>query len=227
MLFRSAYSGKEFSRYWMHNGFITVNDEKMSKSKHNFFLIREIANKYGYMPIRLFLLNSHYRSPINYSIEMIEGSKSAYERLLNSYKNLKRALKNPATDNSADTKVKDFIKQSKAHFIKAMDDDLNTADALAALFDLVKFSNKELEAGLSKDSIEALISTFEELSEVLGIKYELETKIPDEVLDLVNKRQEAKDKKDYDAADAYRDKISDLGYKVIDTANGPEVEVKD
>ena len=222
-----AYSGKEFSRYWMHNGFITVNDEKMSKSKHNFFLIREIANKYGYMPIRLFLLNSHYRSPINYSIEMIEGSKSAYERLLNSYKNLKRALKNPATDNSADTKVKDFIKQSKAHFIKAMDDDLNTADALAALFDLVKFSNKELEAGLSKDSIEALISTFEELSEVLGIKYELETKIPDEVLDLVNKRQEAKDKKDYDAADAYRDKISDLGYKVIDTANGPEVEVKD
>lgn len=226
-----AASGKEFARYWMHNGFITVDNEKMSKSQNNFFLIREIANEYGYMPIRLFLLNSHYRSPINYSIDMIQSSKSAYERIKNCYKNLKYTIDNFhfAEDNSEKLEQYNHLQKlynnTKEHFEKAMDDDLNTADALGAIFELVKEINIVLENPRSNEGLALIFTCLEELTNVLGLSFDEETNIPEEILELVEKRTQAKAAKNYQLADELRDEIVGRGYKLTDTAQGTKVEV--
>lgn len=226
-----AASGKEFARYWMHNGFITVDNEKMSKSQNNFFLIREIANEYGYMPIRLFLLNSHYRSPINYSIEMIQSSKSAYERIKNCYKNLKYTLDNfKVTEENSESleelnHLQTLYQATKEHFERAMDDDLNTADALGAIFELVKEINIVLENPKSSKGLALIFSCLEELTNVLGLSFDEENDIPEEILELVEKRTQAKAEKNYQLADELRDEIVSRGYKLTDTAQGTKVEV--
>ena len=226
-----AASGKEFARYWMHNGFITVDNEKMSKSQNNFFLIREIANEYGYMPIRLFLLNSHYRSPINYSIDMIQSSKSAYERIKNCYKNLKYTLDNFKVTEENSESLEEFnhlqklYQETKEHFERAMDDDLNTADALGAIFELVKEINIVLENPKSSEGLALLFSCLEELTNVLGLSFDEENDIPEEILELVEKRTQAKAEKNYQLADELRDEIVSRGYKLTDTAQGTKVEV--
>ena len=226
-----AASGKEFARYWMHNGFITVDNEKMSKSQNNFFLIREIANEYGYMPIRLFLLNSHYRSPINYSIDMIQSSKSAYERIKNCYKNLKYTLDNFKVTEENSESLEEFnhlqklYQETKEHFERAMDDDLNTADALGAIFELVKEINIVLENPKSSEGLALIFSCLEELTNVLGLSFDEENDIPEEVLELVEKRTQAKAEKNYQLADELRDEIVSSGYKLTDTAQGTKVEV--
>ena len=226
-----AASGKEFARYWMHNGFITVDNEKMSKSQNNFFLIREIANEYGYMPIRLFLLNSHYRSPINYSIDMIQSSKSAYERIKNCYKNLKYTLDNFKVTEENSESLEEFnhlqklYQETKEHFERAMDDDLNTADALGAIFELVKEINIVLENPKSSEGLALLFSCLEELTNVLGLSFDEENDIPEEILELVEKRTQAKAEKNYQLADELRDEIVSSGYKLTDTAQGTKVEV--
>lgn len=226
-----AASGKEFARYWMHNGFITVDNEKMSKSQNNFFLIREIANEYGYMPIRLFLLNSHYRSPINYSIEMIQSSKSAYERIKNCYKNLKYTLDNfKVTEENSESleelnHLQKLYQATKEHFERAMDDDLNTADALGAIFELVKEINIVLENPKSSKGLALIFSSLEELTNVLGLSFDEENDIPEEILELVEKRTQAKVEKNYQLADELRDEIVSRGYKLTDTAQGTKVEV--
>ena len=226
-----AASGKEFARYWMHNGFITVDNEKMSKSQNNFFLIREIANEYGYMPIRLFLLNSHYRSPINYSIDMIQSSKSAYERIKNCYKNLKYTLDNFKVTEENSESLEEFnhlqklYQETKEHFERAMDDDLNTADALGAIFELVKEINIVLENPKSSEGLALIFSCLEELTNVLGLSFDEENDIPEEILELVEKRTQAKAEKNYQLADELRDEIVSSGYKLTDTAQGTKVEV--
>lgn len=226
-----AASGKEFARYWMHNGFITVDNEKMSKSQNNFFLIREIANEYGYMPIRLFLLNSHYRSPINYSIDMIQSSKSAYERIKNCYKNLKYTLDNLKVTEENSESLEEFnhlqklYQETKEHFERAMDDDLNTADALGAIFELVKEINIVLENPKSSEGLALIFSCLEELTNVLGLSFDEENDIPEEILELVEKRTQAKAEKNYQLADELRDEIVSSGYKLTDTAQGTKVEV--
>ncbi len=226
-----AASGKEFARYWMHNGFITVDNEKMSKSQNNFFLIREIANEYGYMPIRLFLLNSHYRSPINYSIDMIQSSKSAYERIKNCYKNLKYTLDNFKLTEENSESLEEFnhlqklYQETKEHFERAMDDDLNTADALGAIFELVKEINIVLENPKSSEGLALIFSCLEELTNVLGLSFDEENDIPEEILELVEKRTQAKAEKNYQLADELRDEIVSSGYKLTDTAQGTKVEV--
>lgn len=226
-----AASGKEFARYWMHNGFITVDNEKMSKSQNNFFLIREIANEYGYMPIRLFLLNSHYRSPINYSIDMIQSSKSAYERIKNCYKNLKYILDNFKLTEDGSEELEQFnhlqkiYQDTKEHFEKAMDDDLNTADALGAIFELVKEINIVLENPKSSEGLALIFTCLGELTNVLGLSFDEANDIPEEVLEMVDKRSQAKADKNYQLADELRDEIISRGYKLIDTAQGTKVEV--
>ena len=226
-----AASGKEFARYWMHNGFITIDNEKMSKSQNNFFLIREIANEYGYMPIRLFLLNSHYRSPINYSIDMIQSSKSAYERIKNCYKNLKYTLDNLKVTEENSESLEEFnhlqklYQETKEHFERAMDDDLNTADALGAIFELVKEINIVLENPKSSEGLALIFSCLEELTNVLGLSFDEENDIPEEILELVEKRTQAKAEKNYQLADELRDEIVSSGYKITDTAQGTKVEV--
>ncbi|AVM42633.1 cysteine--tRNA ligase [Fastidiosipila sanguinis] len=226
-----AASGKEFARYWMHNGFITVDNEKMSKSQNNFFLIREIANEYGYMPIRLFLLNSHYRSPINYSIDMIQSSKSAYERIKNCYKNLKYTLDNFKVTEENSESLEEFnhlqklYQETKEHFERAMDDDLNTADALGAIFELVKEINIVLENPKSSEGLALIFSCLEELTNVIGLSFDEENDIPEEILELVEKRTQAKAEKNYQLADELRDEIVSSGYKLTDTAQGTKVEV--
>lgn len=226
-----AASGKEFARYWMHNGFITVDNEKMSKSQNNFFLIREIANEYGYMPIRLFLLNSHYRSPINYSIDMIQSSKSAYERIKNCYKNLKYTLDNFKVTEENSESLEEFnhlqklYQETKEHFERAMDDDLNTADALGAIFELVKEINIVLENPKSSEGLALIFSCLEELTNVLGLSFDEENDIPEEILELVEKRTQAKAEKNYQLADELRDEIVSRGYKLTDTTQGTKVEV--
>ena len=226
-----AASGKEFARYWMHNGFITVDNEKMSKSQNNFFLIREIAKEYGYMPIRLFLLNSHYRSPINYSIEMIQSSKTAYERIKNCYKNLKYTLDNfKLTEENSESleelnHLQEINQATIEHFERAMDDDLNTADALGAIFELVKEINIILENPKSSKGLALIFSCLEELTNVLGLSFDEENDIPEEILELVEKRTQAKAEKNYQLADELRDEIVSRGYKLTDTAQGTKVEV--
>ena len=224
-----AATGKPFVKYWMHNGFITVDNEKMSKSEGNFFLVREIAEKYGYMPIRLFMLNSHYRSPINFSDELIHSAASAYKRIETSLKNLDFVLAQPfeadAEKEAAQEKeLTSASEEAEAEFRRSMDDDLNTADALAAVFELVRKVNIALsepasEAGLAKAK-EVLLR----LLDVLGLRFELEDEIPREIRELAEARQKAKEARNYEEADRLRDQISEKGYKVTDTPQGPHLE---
>ena len=230
-----AYTGQQFANNWMHNGFITVDDEKMSKSEGNFFLVRQIADEYGYMPIRIFLLNTHYRNPVNYSIDMIGAAKSAYERIANAHKNLEFIIKQDevfagvSLEDAGEQEANLLAEAERAvtHFEAAMDDDINTADALGAIFDLVKEANIALKNPTSREGLARVYTVIDELSDVLGLAFAHEGEVPEEVLELVKLRDEAKAAKDYAQADAYRDQIASLGYNVIDTAQGAKVEVLD
>ncbi|MBO7519774.1 MAG: cysteine--tRNA ligase [Clostridia bacterium] len=212
-----AANNCEFARYWMHNGFINVDNRKMSKSLGNFFTVRDVAEKYGYEPIRYLMISSQYRGPINYSIDIIEQSKNALERLYNCRDNIDFALKN-ALDGEADTSA---CENRKTEFINAMEDDLNTADALAALFGLVRDINTAVAAGASKQTITAFADTFDELAGVLGLVYNRKTEALDsEIEELIEKRTEARKNRDFKTADEIRDKLKDMGIILEDTKDG-------
>jgi len=214
-------NGCTFAKYWMHNGYINVDNVKMSKSLGNFKTVREIANVYGYEVIRYFLISSHYRSPINYSLEIIEQCKSALERLYTCRESLDFALKN-AKDIPDD---KELIKKLNSHreqFISAMDDDLNTADGVAAVFELVKDINTSiLDKEVSKNVCQTAADVFDELCDVLGILYNRKNNDVDSDIEaLIEERQQARANKDWATADRIRDELKAKGIILKDTPQG-------
>ncbi|MBO4692943.1 MAG: cysteine--tRNA ligase [Clostridia bacterium] len=212
-----AANGCEFSHYWMHNGFINVDNRKMSKSLGNFFTVRDVAEKYGYEPIRYLMISSQYRGPINYSIDIIEQSKNALERLYNCRDNIDFVLKS-AQDGDVSAS---FCEQRKQEFIAAMEDDLNTADALAALFGLVRDINTAVSQGASKQTLIKCAEAFDELSSVLGLVYNRKTQVLDgEIEELIIKRTQARKDRDFKTADEIRDKLKAMGIILEDTKDG-------
>ena len=214
-------NGCTFSRYWMHNGFLNINNQKMSKSANNFFTVREIADKYGYEPIRYFMLTAGYRMPLNYTVELIESCKNSLERLYTCRDNLDFAIQHAHGDSD---ELVAKAEQAKQKFITAMDDDLNTPDALAAIFDFVKEINT-LSDGVSRAALEQAASAFDELTGVLGLLYNRKkSDVPADVMALVEERAAAKKAKDWARADAIRAQLTEMGWAVTDTAQGPKVD---
>ena len=213
-------NGCEFAHYWMHNAFLNIDNRKMSKSAGNFFTVREIAQKYGYEPIRYFMLTAQYRSPLNYTVDLIEACRSALERLYTCRENLDFAMENAGGESEALTVKARFAREK---FCEAMDDDLNTPDALAAIFDFVRDTNT-LAPDASKGALEEAAAMFDELTGVLGIVQHREKEaVPADVMALVAARAEAKKAKDWARADALRAEIGEKGYAVEDTPQGPKV----
>lgn len=217
-----AANDAPFSKYWMHNGYINVDNVKMSKSLGNFKTVREIAEVYGYEVIRYFLISSHYRSPINYSLDIIEQCKSALERLYTCRDSLDFAIKNADKDIKDDEEIMKLINSRKEQFIKALDDDLNTADGIAAIFDLVSDINTRIiNKQVSLNVCKAAASMFDELCGVLGIVYNRKSNdIDAEIQSLIDKRQQARANKDWATADAIRDELKAKGIILKDTPQG-------
>ena len=217
-----AANGCMFSKYWMHNGYINVDNVKMSKSLGNFKTVREIADVYGYEVIRYFLISSHYRSPINYNLEIIEQCKSALERLYNCRESLDFSIKNAKTDIADDEEILALIDSRKEQFINSMDDDLNTADGIAAVFDLVSDINtKIINKDVSKNVCQKAADMFDELTGVLGLVYNKKSNdINDDIEKLIEERQQARANKDWATADRIRDELKAQGITLKDTPQG-------
>lgn len=217
-----AANDAPFAKYWMHNGYINVDNVKMSKSLGNFKTVREIANVYGYEVIRYFLISSHYRSPINYSIDIIEQCQSALDRLYTCRESLDFAIKNAKSDIADDEEILKLIASAKDEFIKALDDDLNTADGIAAVFNLVstintEIINKEVSLNVCKKAAEM----FDELTGVLGLLYNRKSNdIDDDIEKLIEQRQTARANKDWATADKIRDELKAKGIILKDTPQG-------
>lgn len=217
-------NGAPFAHYWMHNGYINVDNRKMSKSLNNFFTVRDVANKYGYEPIRYLMVASHYRTPINYSTEIIEQCKAALERLYTCRKNLLFIIENAQNgENGSEKEIKDKLLSHKEHFINAMDDDLNTADAISSLFDLTRDINININTNTnpSKELAEFALNLFEELANVLGLVYNTKTQsLNIEIEELIKQRTEARTNKDWATADKIRDELKARNIVLEDTPQG-------
>jgi cysteinyl-tRNA synthetase len=214
-----AATGKPFAKYWMHNGYINVNNEKMSKSKGNFFTVRDIAQKYDLKVVRLFMLSAHYRNPINFSEELIMQAASAMARIKNCRDNLKHITATGTTD-----KVDVFkdICALENQFKNAMDDDLNTAEAIGVIFEYIRDINLAFEEGKDAKSAKEALEALDKVLNVLGLVPEDE-EVPEEILALVNQRQEARKARNFAEADALRDKITAMGYDLKDTPEGVKI----
>ena len=216
-------NGVPFAHYWMHNGYINVDNKKMSKSLNNFFTVRDVAEKYGYEPIRYLMLSSHYRSPINYSVDIIEQCKSALERLYNCRDDLEFLMKNsPSGEKDGEDKIKELLLTHKADFITDMDDDFNTADGITALFELARDINSNVNAKTnpSKELCEFALNLYNEIAGVLGLLYAEKDGVADDVQALIEQRNTARKNKDWAMADKIRDELKARGITIKDTPNG-------
>ena len=201
-----AANGTEFARYWMHNGFLKINNEKMSKSLGNFFTVREIAEKYPLQVIRFFMLSAHYRSPLNFSADLVEASKNGLERILTAVDRLKSIS---GTEGEVDKAVADEMDAFVKKYEAAMDDDLNTADAISVIFELVKYANVNVTEESTKATVELVLNTVTKLCDILGI-----------ITEKKKERQAARKAKNFARADEIRDQLSDMGIILEDTREG-------
>ena len=218
-------TGKPFVHYWMHNGFLNIDNEKMSKSKGNFFTVRDIAREFDLEAVRMFTLSAHYRSPLNFSRDQIAQAQSSLERLYTARDQLKFLLSG-AKDrepNETEKAFMDACTASKEHFIAAMDDDLNTADALSSIFELVREVFKLDASDVSRKAAEFGQETFLGMTDVLGLLMKKDDGIDPEVQKLVEERAEARKNKDWKRSDELRDQIKAMGYILEDTAAGQKV----
>ena len=218
-----CFTGKPFAHYWMHNGYINVDNVKMSKSLGNFFTVRDVAEKYGYEPIRYLLISAQYRSPINYSTDIIEQCIAALNRLYTCRDSLDFELKNASdAEHDGDKAIIDGFDKYREQFISAMDDDLNTADAIASIFELVRDINTNVVGKTpSKALVEGAISMFDELTGVLGLVYNRKTETLDsDVEALIEARTNARKEKNWAEADRIRDQLKEMGIVLEDTAQG-------
>ena len=218
-----ARSGKTFSNYWVHNGYININNEKMSKSKGNFFTVRDISKQYDLEIVRFFMLSAHYRNPVNFSDEMLNQAKAGLERLYNAKEKLEFTI-----SNLSESSIKDYEKELvnelesyKTKFINSMEDDLNTADAVSAIFELSKFINTNVNEESSLEFAKMCLDKFNELTEVLNIVNKKNDDILDkDIEELIQKRADAKKNKDFKLADDIRQELLDKGIILEDTRQG-------
>ncbi|MBV7508788.1 cysteine--tRNA ligase [Bacillus sp. sid0103] len=216
-----ALSGKLFSRYWMHNGYINIDNEKMSKSLGNFVLVHDIIKKHNPQVLRFFMLSVHYRNPINFSEDLLESTRAAFERLTTSYQNLKhrKEASTDLTDNNQEWL--DKISVLHEQFIEAMDDDFNTAKAISVLFDLSKLANYYLlEKNTAVGVIDAFTKQFEELFHVLGLTIEKEEMLDEEIDALIEKRIQARKDRNFQLSDQIRDQLKEMNIILEDTPQG-------
>ena len=218
-----AANGKEFARYWMHNAFLNIDNRKMSKSLGNFRTVREISEQYDLQVLRFFMLSAHYRSPLNFSAELMEASKNGLERILNATDNLKHLIASVATEEMSAEEKEAFSKTDAyvEEFEKAMDDDFNTADAIAAIFELVKYANTTATAESSKEYLRGLLDRIVKLGDVLGLILDKKEELLDaDIEKLIEERQAARKAKDFAKADAIRDELLEKGIILKDTREG-------
>ena len=218
-----AANGKEFARYWMHNAFLNIDNRKMSKSLGNFRTVREISEQYELQVLRFFMLSAHYRSPLNFSAELMEASKNGLERILNATDNLKHLIASVAAEEMSAEEKEAFSKTDAyvEEFEKAMDDDFNTADAIAAIFELVKYANTTATAESSKEYLRGLLDRIVKLGDVLGLILDKKEELLDaDIEKLIEERQAARKAKDFARADAIRDELLEKGIILKDTREG-------
>jgi len=218
-------TGCPLANVWMHNGMLNVDGSKMSKSKGNFFMVRDLSNEYGYEPIRFMLLSVHYRSQLNYTIEVIESCKAALQRMYTCRDSLDRAI-NAAAEGAAGEAALNDVKEAREQFIKVMDDDFNTADGISVIFELVRKINTAIASGnATKGDLNAYNDEFTALTNVLGLLYNnKDEEIPAEITELIEQRKAARKAKDFALADSLRDKITAMGYIVEETRQGTIVK---
>lgn len=217
-----AANGTEFARYWMHNAFLKIDNEKMSKSLGNFFTVREIGEKYPLQVIRFFMLSAHYRSPLNFSDELVEAAKNGLERILTAYERAEEAAAKAEGNLTAEEQRQvEAIDELVRKYETAMDDDLNTADAISVIFELVKLSNTTINAHSSKDYCEKVVTVMKQLCDILGIDTHREKTLLDtEIEQLIEERQQARKNKDFARADAIRNILLEQGIALEDTREG-------
>ena len=219
-----ARNGKTFSNYWMHNEYININNEKMSKSKGNFFTVRDISKLYDLEVVRLFMLSTHYRNPINFSDEILNQSKAGLERLYNAKERVEFIISklNDNAENADELKLEEELNSFRQRFIEAMDDDLNTADALSIIFELARFMNSNVNENATKEFANKVLGEFNELTGVLNIvnKKHEEDMLDEEIEALIQKRTDAKKNKDFKLADEIRNELLEKGIVLEDTRQG-------
>ncbi|WP_404330687.1 cysteine--tRNA ligase [Mesobacillus maritimus] len=216
-----ALTGKSFARYWMHNGYINIDNEKMSKSLGNFVLVHDIIKQHNPQVLRFFMLSVHYRNPINYSEELLENTKAAFERLTTSYQNLEHRVKSSTNLTNNNQEWLDKIAVLHQQFVKEMDDDFNTANGVSVLFELSKLANLYLvEKNTSEIVIKAFMNEFEELLGVFGITLGTNELLDEEVEALIEKRIQARKDRDFKLADEIRDQLKAMNIILEDTAQG-------